>query len=145
MLALVRTLGAAPGRFERGRRHDLDVVAVRIRRGVEVAGVVAGAPVERLEHAIDGAGIDERAVRGDLENDVGARLERRLEVAVEEIGRVSAHDAVPVALAERDDRRVVHRRRRGDDEVERGPRGRHALQHPNEQRLAGEREEHLPR
>ena len=72
------------------------------------------------------------------------RLDRCDAVPVEEIGRVSAHAGEPRRAGEIPDGLVLAGRGRRDDQVIRTRGGGDPLDHAEEERPAGEREERLP-
>jgi hypothetical protein len=78
------------------------------RGGVQVPDVVgAVAREEGQENLVDDLRIDERAIRGDLGDDVGADGARRFDVAVEQVLGVSSVERDAFALSEADDRVVL--------------------------------------
>ena len=90
-------------------RHSASASSPRGRPALEHVGGVVAARVERLDHRVDLARIDQRAVRGHAHDDVGPRLARRAGVAVEHVVLAAAMPAQ--ARAGRRVRRAGRRRR----------------------------------
>ena len=145
VLALEIQPGLAPGVFQDLDRHDLGVVAIRERGGVQVARVIAVSFREAREDRIDDRRIDEWAVGRHLGDHLRAKAARDLEVTVEEIGRVPPKDLDPCRPAHRDQPIVGGIGRRGHHDPHRGLHARHALDHAHDERRPGEVHQDLAR
>ena len=143
---LVLLLRLAVGQLQGVPAHHLHVVAVGPGRGVEVAHVVeAGVLEPGADDLVHHRGVDQRAVGGNLRHRIAVHRARRGDVTVEQVGGMPA-----------DHRHLRLRRQLGDGVVtgvgggghhdRRGGAGRlQPLQHPDQQRLAGQGHQDLAR
>ena len=145
MLALERPCGVHPCRLQRVHRHDLDIVAVRVCRRMQIADVIHVTFLghEPLDHLIYRRRIYERTIGGDLCNRVRSFRSRRLVVPVQQIRWVPAEALDRHFPAYLSYRIVARIGRRCHYKVEIAAGAKHTLDHPLKQRSTGQRHKHL--